>query len=307
LLAALVRSRAGQGGPLRELFRERLAERFGDAGDEDDDGMAVDASAAMFTPPPGMVLEPDLAYGDDPAQVLDLYRPTIAVAGAALIVLVHGGGWRRGDKAGPRLVQNKVLHWVGQGHVLVSLNYRLLPDADPLEQADDIGLALAFAQNHAERWGADTERCVLVGHSAGAHLVSLLSADPSLAIDQGARPWHATVAIDSAALDIEAIMNGRHFGLYDIAFGNDPDFWRRASPMHRLQSRPAAPMLLVCSARRDDVCAAAQTFADKAAGFGGDVTVLPVELNHLQINEQLGVPGTYTDAVDAFLRRAARR
>mgnify|MGYP006210586909 CR=1 FL=1 len=79
------------------------------------------------------------------------------------------------------------------------------------------------------------------------------------------------------------------------------------TPMHRMTAKPAAPMLLVCSSDRDDSCAAAQGFATKGRGFGAHVTVLPVALNHMEINDRLGVPGDYTDAVDAFLRSVGLR
>jgi hypothetical protein len=72
--------------------------------------------------------------------------------------------------------------------------------------------------------------------------------------------------------------------------------------MQRLKGKPAAPMLLVCSSKRSDSCPPAQEFAAKANGFGGQVKVLPVELNHAQINDQLGTDGAYTAAVDEFLK-----
>lgn len=302
LLAALALSNPARGGPLRDWLRERKEQKSGESGAEDD-GTTTDAATGKrsFTPPAGIAVERDIAYGTDPAQKLDVYR-SANTKDAPVIVMVHGGGWRRGDKGGPSMVKNKVLHWVGKGCVLVSVNYRLVPVADPVVQAEDIGRAIAFAQGKARSWGADPARFVLMGHSAGAHLVSLLGADASLATRHGAQPWLASVSIDSAAFDIEAIMNRKHYGLYDTAFGKDPNLWRDASPMYRLKARPAAPMLLVCSSKRNDSCDPAREFAAKATGLGGRVKVLPIELNHAQINDQLGTSGAYTEAVDEFLR-----
>jgi arylformamidase len=61
-------------------------------------------------------------------------------------------------------------------------------------------------------------------------------------------------------------------------------------------------MLAVCSSRRAVSCAQARRFAEKAAGLGGRASVLPQDLSHMQVNNDLGEPGTYTDAVEAFLR-----
>jgi acetyl esterase/lipase len=301
LLAILALAGSARGGPLADLLRERKAAREGtNDGNPSEGGFGK----RSFTPPEGISVERDVAYGSDAAQRIDVYHPAKA-DNAPIIMMVHGGGWRRGDKGGPSMVKNKVMHWVNNKDcVLISVNYRVVPEANPAQQGEDIGRAIAFAQGKAKSWGADPARLVLMGHSAGAHLVSLVSADGSLISRFGGHPWLATVSIDSAAFDVEAIMNRKHYGLYDTAFGSDPALWREASPMHRLKGKPAVPMLLVCSSKRSDSCPPAQEFATKANGFGGQVKVLPVDLNHAQINDQLGTDGAYTAAVDEFLKTA---
>lgn len=246
-------------------------------------------------------MERDIAYGENRQHKLDLYRPDSA-QDAPIMVMVHGGAWRLGNKSIGRGVRNKVEHWVGKGWILVSLDYRLLPEAKPLDQARDVARAIAFVEDKARAWGGDASRIVLVGHSSGAHLVSLLSADSALVTVAGAKPWRATLALDSAAFDVDEIMRGRHFGFYDSAFGSDPQEWRAASPLHRVDRSLAVPMLAVCSSRRADSCPQAQAFAAKVATLGGRIAVLPVDLGHGEINERLGTPGPYTDQVDTFLR-----
>jgi arylformamidase len=248
----------------------------------------------------------DVAYGSDPSQTLDVYVPTTAVRGAPAIFMVHGGAWAIGDKASSQVVRHKAARWLPRGLLFISVNYRMLPKADPLEQARDVARALAFAQQHAASWGGDAGRFVLMGHSAGAHLVSLLAANPDLAREQGAKPWLGTVSLDSAAFDVPAIMKARHARLYDRAFGQDPDFWAASSPLHQLK-QAQAPLLAVCSSRRDDACPQAQGFADKAKALGMRVTVLPQDRSHAEINNELGEPGAYTEAVEDFLRSLDER
>ena len=60
-------------------------------------------------------------------------------------------------------------------------------------------------------------------------------------------------------------------------------------------------MLLVCSSRRDDSCSAARAFAEKATAAGARAEVLPVDLNHGQVNAELGRSSSYTGAVQAFM------
>lgn len=288
---------ACSGQTMRDRFKQRMAERRA-AGPADGQPRRAGRMEPVVLPN-GAQLERDLAYGPDPEQRMDVYRPANA-RNAPVIFMVHGGGWARGDKEAAGVVNNKVEYWLPKGYLVVSVGYRLVPQVTPLGEADDVARALAFAQGRAKSWGADPSRFVLMGHSAGAHLVTLLSADPSIATRAGAGSWLGTVSLDSAAYDVVQIMEQQHFSLYDKAFGNDRELWRAASPTLRL-SRAPVPMLLVCSSRRADACAQAQGFASKATALGGKVQVAPIDLRHGYINAQLGTPGELTARVDAFL------
>ena len=279
------------------LLRDRLAARHAQQQEEELEGAQPDRAAKV---PEGTRVLRDLSYGSDAAQRFDVYAPKQA-QGAPVIFLVHGGGWKHGDKGMGRVVENKVARWVPKGFIVVSTNYRMLPGTLPLDQAKDVAKALATVQAKAAEWGGDRAKVVLMGHSAGAHLVSLITASPTLAAEQGAAPWLGTVALDSAAFDVVQIMEGRHMRLYDPAFGKDPAYWRAASPYHVL-TKAGAPMLEVCSSRRDDSCAQARRFAGKAQPLGMRTQVLEEDYSHGEINFKLGEPGAYTDAVEAFLR-----
>ena len=246
----------------------------------------------------------DLKYGTAARQALDMYLPEDP-RNAPVLVMVHGGGWAIGDKANSGVWREKAKHWGAQGYIFVSANYRLLPETNPLEQARDVARAIAWLQDNAARLGGNADRMAVMGHSAGGHLVSLLAADPTLAAAHGARPWRGTISLDTAAFDVVDIMSGRHAGLYDRAFGDDPALWRATSATYRLKPDPM-PFMLVCSTRRARSCARNRDFARALAARGGDSTLLPVDLSHNQINTELGRPGAYTSAVDAFITRVMR-
>ena len=261
-------------------------------------GLLTSACGAARLPADARI-DRDLAYGADPQQHLDVYTPAHA-KGAPIILLVHGGAWTVGDKAAPGFVFDKVTRYLPRGYVIASSNYRMSRQPNPLDQADDIARALAFVQAKAPSWGGDPARVLLLGHSAGAHLVSLLAADPRIVTRRSGAPWIGTIALDSAAFDIVEIMQHKHYAFYDRVFGQERALWIEASPFHRLTTAPA-PMLVVCSTLRNDACPQARAFAAKAAGLGGNVTVLPVDLTHAQINKELGQPGRYTAAVEEFM------
>lgn len=241
----------------------------------------------------------DLAYGPAPEQRYDIYAPT-AARNAPAILMVHGGGWFRGDKDAGRVVDSKQTRWLPKGIAFATTNYRMQPDAPPLEQACDVASALADLQRNAGRFGLDPDNIVLMGHSAGAHLIALLAARPELLTAASARPPRGYVLLDSGALDVPEIMNRRHFRLYDRAFGNNPADWLAASPLQQLH-RQAGPLLIACSLRRADACPQGRAFAAKATGLGGRAELLPLDKTHGEINFQLGDDEAYTARVEAFL------
>ena len=249
--------------------------------------------------PAGTRIIKDFAYGSDPLQRFDIYAPEGA-KNAPVIVMVHGGGWFRGDKTMRNVVENKVKRWVPRGFIVISVNNRLVPDANPVEQARDVARALAKAQHDAAKWGGEKSKFILMGHSAGAHLVALVSASPSIVKEENAMPWLGSVLLDSGALDVPSIMQAPHFHLYDRAFGKDPQLWKAASPQDVL-AQATPPILAVCSSRRWTSCEEANRFVAKAISLGSRASVLPEDLTHGEINQRLGADGTYTDAVENFL------
>ncbi|BEP94203.1 alpha/beta hydrolase [Acidovorax sp. A79] len=269
------------------------------------------AAAAPATLAAGVQRIADVPYGADPAQRMDVYVPTSPTTGtnslvasavrAPVIFMVHGGGWRHGDKAMGRVVQEKVNRWVPKGFILISINYRMLPDAPVAVQERDVQAALMAAQQRAGTWGGDPSRFILMGHSAGAHLVALLNARAPQALREGAWPWLGTVSLDSAMMNVPARMRAPHLPLYDDAFGADPAYWVAMSPLHQWTAG-APPMQMVCSAQRaDDPCRQSDAMARHVRHQGGRAEVLPQDLDHGEINAQLGLDSDYTRAVEAFM------
>ena len=295
ILLFTVLNNAAYAGPLRDWLDGRKAESHASGLSQNEE-----SSSGKIALPKGARLLKDIAYGDAEEQRMDVYLPAHA-ENAPVIFMVHGGGWRRGDKASNTVVENKVARWVARGFIFVSANYRLLPKADPLVQAEDVARALAAAQTKAAAWGGNPAKFILMGHSAGAHLVALLAASPGRVKSLGVRPWLGTIVLDSAAMDVVQIMESGHYRLYDNAFGKDAAFWKSASPFQVLTA-DATPMLLVCSTkRRDKPCEQARVFAAKAVGLGVRAALSEQALTHKEINQQLGLPGVYTEAVERFM------
>ena len=291
-------------GPIRDKIQQRISDRQSQKSQDEileDDG----SSQGQATLPDGVTVERDIAYGSDTKQTFDVYIPKQA-KGAPVIFMVHGGAWRLGDKSSRSVIEHKVARWVPKGFIFISTNYRMLPGADPVEQAKDVARAIAVAQTKAESWGGDSNEFILMGHSAGAHLVALLSTDRALSSDIVKKPWLGTVALDSAAYDVVQIMEKPHLRLYDQAFGSDKQYWKAASPFYAL-TKKTRPIMAVCSARRDDSTAQARQFAKKAASLGVAVTVLEKDFSHREINASLGQDKAYTAEVESFMAGLDKR
>ena len=251
--------------------------------------------------PANMCFQFNIAYGGDPLQKLDVYMPSFKVQGAPVILMVHGGEWTHGDKYDNAVVWNKVQYWTRTGVIFVSVNYPLVPKVNPLQEAMSVAQSLAYAQLHASEWGGDPKKFILMGFSAGGHLVSLLAAEPSLATSLGAQPWLGTVALDSAAYDIPDVMaNPNHPSLFDVAFGTDTGLWNAASPEVQLDAR-IAPFLAVCSTQEAGSCPRAQEFVQLAKSYGTSATILQQNLTHDQIDANLGLSSSYTTQVNTFM------
>lgn len=287
LLPMLASHSIGHTGPLLDRLREKRGEPAGNAG-------PLDQVAAKTLR--------NVAYGPNPDQTLDAYLPNAApgTGPATIILMVHGGGWKHGDKTMSRSIDAKLQRWVPRGFVFVSINYRMLPEAKPDVQLQDVARALAFVQDKAQTWGGDPDQVILMGHSAGAHLVSLLNVAPFSQFTPRPRPVLGTVSLDSAAMDVEQVMSHKHYRLYDEPFGTDPAYWRRMSPT-QVMTPGSAPVLSVYSTRRDDSIQQTQLFAAKGKSLGLRIDTLGQDLSHGDINGQLGLDNAYTRQVEAFM------
>jgi len=143
------------------------------------------AIAPSITPPP-IVPENVAAYRDMPYvtnghehQKLDLYVPKRG-DNLPLIVWVHGGGWKQGDKNWiiPLRFPPLSRGYFEQGYAIASVEYRFSQHAIFPAQIQDAKAAVRWLRAHAAEYRLDPNRFAAWGASAGGHLVSLLGAAP---------------------------------------------------------------------------------------------------------------------------------
>ncbi len=281
----------------REKLRDRIAARMGER-------IGADAG-------PKAAGGETMSYGSDALQALDIWRAQGTRGPAPLIVYVHGGGWKRGskDNATGRF---KPIHYPEQGYAFASIDYRLVPAATVEQQAADLASAVKALIDRAETLGIDRRRIVLMGHSAGAHLVALVGTDEKYL--RGAGLSFADIAgaipIDGAAYDIPAQMNDGPpimQATYKQAFGIDPARQKALSPTLQAAG-PNVSQFLLLYVQRPDGVRQAEAFGKALTGGGSKVErgSFPGEglQGHAEINRRLGDPGyAPTATVDAWLKR----
>lgn len=123
-----------------------------------------------------------IAYGEHERQQLDLYLPRHKPA-VKCAVFVHGGTWKSGHKDEYAFVGQTL---AAHGIATAVVGYRLFPEVKFPAFADDIAQALSWLQEEGGSHGFDVNLgVIMVGHSAGAHLASLVAFDGQYADNFG--------------------------------------------------------------------------------------------------------------------------
>lgn len=214
----------------------------------------VDAYAIMHGAPLGLDIFSPRASGPSPA-----------------VVLIHGGGWRAGERAH---VHDMARMLTTLGFAAIAVDYRKtetetyrFPGA-----IADLRCAIRYLRLHSQELGIDPGRIGAIGFSAGGHLATLLAAAPEASgLDDGC-PYQGT----SPAL--QSVVS--YYGPYDLT--RRQDFVRRAqrlidrltegandersrllSPLHHLDA--SDPPMLLIHGERDRVVPPQQARLMRAA------------------------------------------
>lgn len=115
-----------------------------------------------------------VAYGPDPAEVMDVCVPPSAPRPHPGLVLIHGGGWHGGRRLG---MSGWCREFARRGIVTINIDYRLAgkPGGEWPAQLEDVQLAVRWLRANAAELGLDPARICAAGDSAGGHLAVFLA------------------------------------------------------------------------------------------------------------------------------------
>lgn len=223
------------------------------------------------------------------SNCLDVYAPEGATQ-APTVMLVHGGAWIAGDKLLDMmpLVARKLAQ---RGYVVMVPNYRLSPQVQHPKHIEDVALAAAWTIKNAPKYGGNADKLLLIGHSAGGHLVSLLATDGRYLKQVGlSRDCIGAVASLSGVYHIsELSLNdvlsgwqipsgiGTRLSPFVLAFGTDEAAWKAASPASHIDEN--LPPFLLVTAQVD-----LPKLADMSARFHEELTQTGVESELVRVS-----------------------
>ena len=242
---------------------------------------ALSASCAS-TPEFGVRIDVGTVYARNggTAQIADVFVPEGRGPFPA-IVLIHGGGWRKGGSWQMDHIANRLAE---QGFVVANINYRLAPAFKYPAQLEDVESAVRWLREHATQYRCDPQRIGAWGYSAGAHL-ALLVATRNQPVSPG-----------TTSTRIKAVVGGGTptdmllFGDSDIVNGfmggtaaNLPDAYRDASPVSHVS--PDDPPAFLYHGKQDWIVAPQHThlLADRLRAAGVKVQVQEPFFGHIAV------------------------
>jgi|GEM_PF-2265198 len=243
------------------------------------------------------VVVSDVSYGSQVKEVLDLYHMSNTSVGAPLVIMVHGGAWRLGDKTNSNTLTNKKNHFVNKGYYFASVNYPLYPEVSVQEQIESVARSIKYLQDQSATYGYSPNKIVVMGHSAGSHLVAAVSANKEV---QNVQPWKGTILLDSQAYDVPQYIASDGSALIKRVFTDSDSYHESVSPYH-LVAKTTESVLFACSRQLQGSCDAANRYAGKLESLGTSAAVESYSYSHSQMNDLLGLNNSYTQTVQDFI------
>jgi arylformamidase len=221
---------------------------------------------------------------------LDIYTLDPAPANAPVMIYVHGGGGRRGDKAWPNDVGSKPAYFVQKERfVFVSVNYRIGDAGQYPVPQQDVANAVAWVHDNIGKYGGNPNQIFLSGHSSGAALVARVST-----VETFLKNARKDLSIVKGAITID----GGNFGPRAAAGASQP------SPIQSVTRGKYVPPLLLLhigNGGGSEKDATAMAGAMRAAGHRADIVDL-IGKDHFSASSDIGRHGDpATIAVHRFL------
>ncbi len=203
----------------------------------------------VIIPNGGYSVHKDIAYGDNPRQILDIYEPEKHDAHNSVVVFFYGGSWQKGYKELYKFVGQA---FTSKGYTVVVVNYRLYPEIYFPDFMNDAAQSVAWVHKNIGQYGGDPSHIYVSGHSAGGYMSVMLALNESyLKAVGGSTKWIKGAIGISGPYDFLPFTDPKIIAIFSKANGAD------TQPINF--ARKHTPPILLLTAEQDDEVSAKNT------------------------------------------------
>lgn len=193
---------------------------------------------------------------------LDLFYPEIIKDKMPIVIFIHGGGWKSGEKS---FLHPMAVEIANEGYLCVTVEYRLSPEAIFPAAVFDIKTAIKWIKINADNYNADSSKVNLVGCSSGGHLAALCGTTANNFLIDSEDSLKAVSPIVKTVINIDGILDFTHpaesgkdtnntkpsVGKLWLgkSFKEDAQLWVDASPLKYIS--PSSPDFLFINSSND--------------------------------------------------------
>ncbi len=194
---------------------------------------------------------------------LDLFRSISQNIASPAVILIHGGGWRSGDKS---MMHPLAIKLAENGFIAVAVEYRLSPEAKYPAAIYDLKSSLRWLKENAEKYNIDTNKIAVLGCSAGGTLAALLGSTNGNNKFEGLENYLIHTSNVNAIIDIDGIIDFTHPAesgkdndpqkpsagklWFGESFKENPELWFEASPLNYIDNKTPPTIFINSSEER---------------------------------------------------------
>ena len=218
----------------------------------------------------------DTPFGDRNLKV-DIFIPSAQNKVYPALLLVHGGGWRAGNKTLNTPIAQAL---AAKGLVVISVEYRLSLEAKYPAAIYDLKAAIRWMRAHANEYHIDEKHIAIGGSSAGGQLASLIGTtneNQKFEGTQGNLDFSSSV---QAVVDIDGLLDftdpenlavKRNENSADVFwlegfYENNVEKWKEASALHWVNKQ--SPPFLFINSSQTRFHAGCKQMVDQLSNFG---------------------------------------
>ncbi|HEU5154271.1 MAG TPA: alpha/beta hydrolase [Gemmatimonadales bacterium] len=230
--------------------------------------------------------------GTDSLTALDIYPPRFG-GHHPVVIFIHGGSYVEGDKSTE--VGAKPKEFRSRGYVFVAVNYRLSPAVKHPVHIQNVAKAIAWVRHNIGRYGGDSTRLFVMGHSSGASMAALIATNERYLKAEGLdlNALSGAILLDGSAYDVPRRFSDDSLEAHRLLaiFGDDPAGWEDGSAIYHCQKgKGIPPFLMFYLTARAGGTQQSQALAGALATAGVKVEIKPIQtLGHYKLNLELGL------------------